>query len=182
MAHNPAAELASAIQSVSLKRDPSPHHDINPSTAASKKEPATLHSPTHSISSADSIPSDVIRPRPRRKSFPPIPDFRFEQSYLASIQSAKTWWQVAYITTRDQVLLPLTQGILWNLVMHGWRFWNRGTKFSGQSVGAKIRRWWWEVNNWQVPKEGLKQKFAREASDVSRPQALTCSKSMGCPS
>ncbi|KAI7003622.1 hypothetical protein KC362_g19001, partial [Hortaea werneckii] len=26
-----------------------------------------------------------------------------------------------------------------------------GTKFSGQTVGAKIRRWWWGVNNWKVP-------------------------------
>ena len=170
MAHNPASELASAIQSVSIKRDPSPHHDINPSTAASKNEPATLHSPTHSISSEVSISSDVIRSRPRRKSFPPIPDFRFEQSYLASIKSAETWWQVAYITTRDQVLLPLTQGILWNLVMHGWRSWNRGAKFSGKSVGAKIRRWWWDVNNWQMPKEAKNQGFAKEATEVNRIQ------------
>ena len=167
MAHNPASEIASAIQFVSIKRDPSPHHDISPSTAASKKEPATLHSPTHSISSEDSIPSDVIRPRPRRKSFPPIPDFRFEQSYLASIKSAQTWWQVAYITTRDQVFLPLMQGILWNLVMHGWRFWNRGAKFRGRSVGAKIRRWWWEVNNWQAPKDAKDQGLAKEAEKVN---------------
>lgn len=171
MAHNPAMELASAIQSVSIKRNPSPHHDVNPSTAASKKEPATLHSPTHSISSADSIPSDVIRERPRRKSFPPIPDFRFEQSYLASIKSAETWWQVAYITMRDQVLLPLTQGILWNLAMHGWRFWNRGAKFSGKGVGAKIRRWWWDVNNWQMPKEVKQQGLTKEARDVSSSKA-----------
>ncbi|KAI7003617.1 hypothetical protein KC362_g19003, partial [Hortaea werneckii] len=26
-----------------------------------------------------------------------------------------------------------------------------GTKFSGQTVGAKIRRWWWGVNKWKVP-------------------------------
>ena len=171
MAHNPAMELASAIQSVSIKRNPSPHHDVNPSTAASKKEPATLHSPTHSISSADSIPSDVIRERPRRKSFPPIPDFRFEQSYLASIKSAETWWQVAYITMRDQVLLPLMQGILWNLAMHGWRFWNRGAKFSGKGAGAKIRRWWWDVNNWQMPKEAKQQELTGEARDVSSSKA-----------
>ncbi|KAI6862510.1 hypothetical protein KC318_g20742, partial [Hortaea werneckii] len=23
----------------------------------------------------------------------------------------------------------------------------------GQTVGAKIRRWWWGVNNWKVPED-----------------------------
>lgn len=165
MSHNPAMELGSAIQSMSIKRDPSPHHDINPSTAASSKIPATVHSPTRSVSSSSSIPSDVIRPRPRRKSFPPIPDFRFEQSYLASIKSAETWWQVAYITTRDQVLLPLTQGIVWNMAQIGWRFWNRRAKFSGVGLGARIRRWWWDVNNWKMPNTQQKQEFSKEASE-----------------
>lgn len=167
MSHNPAMELASALQSVSIKRDPSPHHDINPSTAASKKIPATVHSPTRSLSSSSSIRSDVIRPRPRRKSLPPIPDFRFEQSYLASIKSADTWWQVAYITTRDQVLLPLTQGIVWNMAQIGWRFWNQGAKLGGNGVGARIRSWWWDVNNWKMPKQAQnKPEFAKEAAEV----------------
>ncbi|KAJ9638573.1 hypothetical protein H2204_004344 [Knufia peltigerae] len=165
MASNPAAELASAIQSVSIKRHPSPEHDINPSTAASKKVPATLvesqsqsppRSRSASLSTATSestIPSEIIRPRPRRKSFPPIPDFRFEQSYLASIKNADTPLKVAVITIRDQVLLPLFQGVAWNLIMFGWRHWNRGTKFQGQTLGAKVRKWWWGVNNWKIPAE-----------------------------
>ena len=163
MAHNPAADLASAIQSVSLNRAPSPSHDINPSTAASRKEPADLISPSHSptrshsnsLSSATStVPSDIIAPRPRRKSFPPIPDFRFEQSYLASLKNADTNWKVAYITIRDQVLLPLAQGIGWNMAVFGWKYWNRGAKFSGKHFGAKLRRWWWQINNWKLP-EGV---------------------------
>ncbi|KAL6243209.1 hypothetical protein RBB50_009760 [Rhinocladiella similis] len=161
MASNPAAELASAIQSVSIKRNPSPEHDINPSTAASKKLPATLESqsPPHSrsrstsLSTESTIPSEIIRPRPRRKSFPPIPDFRFEQSYLASIKNADTPLKVAVITIRDQLLLPLFQGIAWNLIMFGWRHWNRGSKFQGRTLGAKVRKWWWGVNNWKIPAE-----------------------------
>lgn len=165
MSSNPASELASAIQSVSIKRHPSPAHDINPSTAASKKVPAEIEttapspprSRTHSLDSAtdteSTIPSDVIRPRPRRKSFPPIPDFRFEQSYLASLKDADTHWKVAFITIRDQVFLPLVQGIAWNLIMSGWRHWNRGSKFQGQTLGARVRKWWWGVNNWKVPHE-----------------------------
>lgn len=34
---------------------------------------------------------------------PPLPDLRFEQSYLASIKDAKDWKVVSYITIRDQV-------------------------------------------------------------------------------
>jgi hypothetical protein len=38
---NAAIELAETIQTASIKHDPSPEHDINPSTAASRKEPVT---------------------------------------------------------------------------------------------------------------------------------------------
>ncbi|KIW51562.1 hypothetical protein PV05_10270 [Exophiala xenobiotica] len=171
MASNPAAEIASAIQSASINRHPSPAHDINPSTAASKKVPGrTIESPpggrsrSQSLDSTDStIPSEIIRPRPRRKSFPPIPDFRFEQSYLASIKAADTNWKIAFITVRDQVLLPLIQGIAWNLIMFGWRHWNGASKFQGQSLGAKVRKWWWGVNNWKIPNE---KEARREAKVV----------------
>lgn len=40
-------------------------------------------------------------------------------------------------------MMPLIQGMTWTLIVSGWRYFNRGTKFSGQTVGAKIRRWWW---------------------------------------
>ena len=169
MASNPATEIASALQSASLKRHPSPSHDINPSTAASLKVPAEIQSPksARSLSSATStIPSDIVRPAPRRKSFPAIPDFRFEQSYLASIKNAQTWSQVAYITTRDQVLMPLTQGVVWNLLQFGWKFWNRGSQLRGQSVGARVRRWWWSVNNWKLPEERSSGEFRSKVEDV----------------
>jgi Autophagy receptor ATG43 len=173
MSHNPATEIASAIQSASIKRDPSPHHDINPSTAASKKVPGEIVSPDPSdISDDDStVPSDIIHSRPRSKSFPPLPDFRFEQSYLASIKNAKTNTQVILITVRDQVILPLAQGVLWNMAMFGWRFWNRGSKFSGQTLGARVRKWWWGVNNWKLPEQATRGTgragFARGAEEVS---------------
>ena len=170
MASNPAIELASAIQSASIKRDPDPRHDLNPSTAASKKIPAEVVSPTASEVEDDaSISSEVIQPRPRTKSFPPLPDFRFEQSYLASIKNAKTNTQVIFITVRDQVVLPLAQGVLWNMAMFGWRFWNRGTKFQGQTFGARVRKWWWEVNNWTLPAQAgkvQKKEFAKSAEEV----------------
>jgi Autophagy receptor ATG43 len=166
MASNPATEIASAIQSASIKRHPSPHHDINPSTAASKKVPVREVSPAPSDVS-DIPSSDLIQPVPRRTQFPPLPDFRFEQSYLASIKSTETNSQVAIITIRDQVILPLAQGILWNLALFGWRYWNRDVKFRGESLGARVRKWWWGVNNWKLPSRTEKEKFATGAEEVS---------------
>ncbi|KAI4250040.1 MAG: hypothetical protein LQ352_005425 [Teloschistes flavicans] len=148
---DPVVDIASAIQSASLKRHPSPAHDLNPSTAASKKQPV---SPTTSISSdASTIPESVLKPIPRRANLPPLPDMRFEQSYLASLQGAESWWRIAWITGRDQVFLPLVQGMLWTLLLSGWRHWNRGAHFQGATLGSKVRRWWWGVNNWTIPQQ-----------------------------
>lgn len=46
---------------------------------------------------------EVLRSRPRRKDFGPLPDLRFEQSYLRSIEGAEGAGAVAFITVRDQV-------------------------------------------------------------------------------
>ncbi|CAK7565492.1 MAG: hypothetical protein SEPTF4163_003409 [Sporothrix epigloea] len=91
--------------------------------------------------------------RPHQQ-LPPLPDLRFEQSYLRSIAAADTWWKVGMVTVRDQVLMPFTQGLLYNLAVCGWHYWNRSAKLSGQSLGARVRRWWWGVNNWTIPGTG----------------------------
>ncbi|CAK7221480.1 hypothetical protein SCUCBS95973_004514 [Sporothrix curviconia] len=92
------------------------------------------------------------RPSQRpHQQLPPLPDLRFEQSYLRSIAAADTWWKVGLITVRDQMLMPFTQGLLYNLAVCGWQYWNRSAKLSGQSLGARVRRWWWGVNNWTIP-------------------------------
>ncbi|ORY69973.1 uncharacterized protein BCR38DRAFT_334341 [Pseudomassariella vexata] len=156
-------QLAETVQSAHIKRDPSPHHDLNPSTAASKREPVRLtEKPAGEFfdeiddaseldDGASEIPVSVLKPRPRHQGFPPMPDLRFEQSYLHSIENAGTWWKVAWITVRDQMMMPLAQGVLWNLTMMGWHHWNRNAQYSGSSVGARIRRWWYGVNNWAIP-------------------------------
>ncbi|KAK3313545.1 hypothetical protein B0H66DRAFT_536806 [Apodospora peruviana] len=99
------------------------------------------------------VPFSVLRPKPRTGAhhLPPIPDLRYEQSYLHSIRNADTWWKVAWITTRDQVMMPFAQGILYNLGVCGWQSWNRNARVHGTSVGARIRRWWYGVNNWPIP-------------------------------
>src|SRR4051812_34299773 len=92
-------EIGETLQTLSINRDPSPTHDINPSTAASEKIPVTVEETTLDADSYSSsiVGSDVdvdddedysysiIRPAHRRASLPPLPDLRFEQSYLASI-------------------------------------------------------------------------------------------------
>ncbi|ERS98059.1 uncharacterized protein SPSK_06622 [Sporothrix schenckii 1099-18] len=91
--------------------------------------------------------------RPHQQ-LPPLPDLRFEQSYLHSLAAADTWWKVGLVTVRDQLLMPFVQGLLYNLAVCGWQYWNRASKLSGQSVGARVRRWWWGVNNWTIPGTG----------------------------
>jgi hypothetical protein len=66
-------------------------------------------SETASIASDIVHPSRVLRPVHRRQNLPPLPDLRFEQSYLASIKDADSWGRVAWITTRDQVCIGAIQ-------------------------------------------------------------------------
>jgi hypothetical protein len=99
-----AAEIVGTLQSASINKHPSVRHDLNPSTAASQKQPVTLDS-TDDISDADEdeIPLSVLKPLPRRNNLPPLPDLRFEQSYLRSIEKAETPLAIAWITFKDQV-------------------------------------------------------------------------------
>jgi hypothetical protein len=110
MASSIPLQLAETLQTAHINRAPSPRHDINPSTAASKKEPVSVADhPLHDFiddedeEDEEDIPYSVIRPTKRSAHLPPLPDLRFEQSYLHSIANADTWWKVAWITTRDQV-------------------------------------------------------------------------------
>ncbi|KJZ78983.1 hypothetical protein HIM_01756 [Hirsutella minnesotensis 3608] len=160
-----AGELAATIQAGHVRHDPDPKLDIAPSTAAEKTEPMNLESSRFShVDDAlhndidgiddedDDIPLSVLRPAPRKRNLPPLPDLRFEQSYLHSISNADTWWKVLLITTRDQVVMPLTQGLVYNLLLCGWQHWNRNARLHGNTAGARLRRWWYGVNKWTLPK------------------------------
>lgn len=125
MAQEAVAELAGSIQAAHINHNPDLAHDAAPATAAEKKETVSLHGlkpgeayrvrdDLDDVMSDDEdeddeeeeedIPYSVLRPAPRNKNqMPPLPDLRFEQSYLHSIAGADTWWKVALITTRDQV-------------------------------------------------------------------------------
>lgn len=99
-------ELAGTIQSAHINPHPDTKHDINPSTAAQEKETVSLrHGHRDDLVDEDEedIPYSVLQPASRKHNLPPLPDLRFEQSYLKSIAGADTWWKVLLITTRDQV-------------------------------------------------------------------------------
>lgn len=114
MAHNVPVELASALQSTSIKRHPDPRIDMNPSTAASKKTPVTISSsPANSDVAEDEIPVSLLDPIPRRKTMPPLPDLRYEQSYLKRIEKAESWQGVLWITFKDEV------GVMWSSNQNG---------------------------------------------------------------
>jgi hypothetical protein len=101
-------QVGSVLQGASINRHPSVRHDANPSTAASEKQPVTLSQhpdPDSSDVGEDEIPVSVLDPVPRQKTMPPLPDLRFEQSYLKSIEQAEGWQGVLWITLRDQVQL-----------------------------------------------------------------------------
>lgn len=98
-------EIAEVIQTAHIDRHPDPLHDNAPQTAADKREVVTPKREYDDVDSEDEddVPYSVLRPTPRTQKLPPLPDLRFEQSYLNSISKADTWWKVALITARDQV-------------------------------------------------------------------------------
>ncbi|UNI14399.1 hypothetical protein JDV02_001030 [Purpureocillium takamizusanense] len=166
------AELAATVQAGHIRTDPDPRLDLAPSTAAEKRVPVTLESSRYSDmgdalpdiddgvddededeDEEDEIPYSVLRPAPRKHNLPPLPDLRFEQSYLHSIANADTWWKVSLITMRDQVVMPLAQGLIYNLLLCGWQHWNRNARLHGNTVGARVRRWWYGVNKWAIPNQ-----------------------------
>jgi hypothetical protein len=108
MASSVPLQVAETIQTAHINWQPSAEHDVNPSTAASKNEPVKIeaihpHDESLDDEDEDDIPYSVLKPKPRSANLPPLPDLRFEQSYLHSIAKADTWWKVAWITARDQV-------------------------------------------------------------------------------
>jgi Autophagy receptor ATG43 len=124
MSSSLASELAGTIQAGHIQRHPDPLYDYAPATASEGKE---LVSVFHSLKQKqfaspynrgdvdsiddddEDIPYSVLRPTPRSNALPPLPDLRFEQSYLNSISKADTWGKVALITLRDQVRILLAE-------------------------------------------------------------------------
>ena len=69
-----------------------------------------------------------------------------------------------------QMMMPLAQGVLYNLAICGWQHWNRNARVHGSGVGARLRRWWYGVNGWALPPVSESSSSSRKVtSKVSRP-------------
>jgi len=64
------------------------------------------------------------------------------------------WWKILLITVKDQMILPLLQGLGYNLLLIGWWRWNSRVMWGGRGFGVRVRKWWWGVNGWEVPEPG----------------------------
>lgn len=106
-------EFASTLQSASINWNPSTQRDINPSTSASRRVPTHIKKyPSSSLLDEDEDEYGgygVVRPHShghelQSKKYPPMPDLRFEQSYLKSLEKAEgSWSRIAWITVKDMV-------------------------------------------------------------------------------
>ncbi|EAS30553.1 uncharacterized protein CIMG_06032 [Coccidioides immitis RS] len=149
-------QVAESFQTSSINQhSPSSHHETTSPFSASHRRhhENTLErvpSDAESLSTGIVDPSRMVKSNHHRATLPPLPELRFEQSYLASISGAESWGRIAWITVRDQVLLPLMQGTLWTLALCGWKYWHREAQSSGRTVGFTIRRWWWKLNGWDM--------------------------------
>lgn len=108
-----AIQAAETLQAAHINHNPT-RADIAPQTSVDKKVAVEFDRSGDVDSMADDVdhdedevPLSILRPLPEENRHAPrhlqLPDLRFEQSYLKSIEHAEHWRVVAYITVKDQV-------------------------------------------------------------------------------
>ncbi|EWC47823.1 hypothetical protein DRE_03023 [Drechslerella stenobrocha 248] len=109
MSDIPFLAAQSALTDAHIRHDPTPESSIAPSTSADSKVVLTPGEFSHDEEELDdddddddvaSITSSVLYPsrdanRGLHRPLPPLPDLRFEQSYLAGIKNAAEEGKVA---------------------------------------------------------------------------------------
>ncbi|KAJ7705382.1 hypothetical protein B0H17DRAFT_973934 [Mycena rosella] len=143
--------------------------------------PFVAHDPKH---------VDPEQEHPHRAALTSVPDLRFEYGFLKSVRpffrlrSEKgkgkekeaddvtdpgnaleiQWQDVAWVTTRDQVLSPLLQGALWAIAGHFLTpFYGQARSFIPSPPEGGIAKW---LRGWV-------QTFGMGTSNVNRPQSYT---------
>lgn len=95
---------------------------------------------------ADDVSSEAVVIKPVSAA-QPLPDLRFEESYLRAVSAAKgNWWKIAYITVRDQVFMPLVQGTIWSFLLLSASSLRAASGGSGRYYGSGVVRWWRSIN------------------------------------
>lgn len=106
-----AMQAAETLQTAHINHNPT-RADLAPDTSVDKKIAVEFDRSGDVDSMAgevdeDEVPLSILRPLPEDNRHAPrhlqLPDLRFEQSYLKSIENAENWGVVAYITLKDQV-------------------------------------------------------------------------------
>jgi hypothetical protein len=172
-----------AVQDSHIIRNPSPTRDIAPSTSADQRPitvirdalPSIQFSSSSNLHMLSQLRADAdedtvsevsledsthdISPKPRRPQLPPIPDLRFEQSYLKQLEAAKgsVMW-IIIITIREQVLFPGVQGFLWALAMSGIRSLRTRQAESGQEWGGWIREFFGQFKKTDLTMSGNRRR------------------------
>lgn len=88
-------QIAETLQTAHINREPSAAFDINPSTAADKREPVELEEKTATGDTDidgdeddDEIPVSVLRPRRRFSHLPPLPSVNARTQTIYFVLSA----------------------------------------------------------------------------------------------
>ena len=70
--------------------------------------------------------------------------------------------------------MPLAQGVVLNLALVGWQHWNRNARLHGDSIGVRVRRWWYEGHFLDVGV--LEQLLRANVGDLTFEEAYTRTK------
>lgn len=70
----------------------------------------------------------------------PIPDLRFEQTYLTALNKTDwSHWSVFRVTLVDFLLWPMLQGAVWALALNGFRYLRTSSNSQGKAFGLVIK-------------------------------------------
>jgi hypothetical protein len=139
--HAPVSVVRDSLPSIQFSSSHADLHRLSQQRSRRHRHEEDLgDDETVSEISLEDSPGPASTPKPSRPPLPPIPDLRFEQSYLKGLEAAKgsVMWMVI-ITIRDQVLFPGLQGFVWALGLAGLRTLRTRQAENGAAWGGWLR-------------------------------------------
>lgn len=132
----PASIVRDALPSIQFS---SSHPDLHRLTQQHHEEDTDVDDTDTEIT-LETSPHPLSPRKSQRSKLPPLPDLRFEQSYLKQLEGANgsIMWMII-ITIREQILFPGLQGFLWALGMAGLRSLRAAQAENGRVWGGWLR-------------------------------------------
>ncbi|ORY86107.1 hypothetical protein BCR37DRAFT_390903 [Protomyces lactucae-debilis] len=88
----------------------------------------------------DEVQPGARPPKPVLFNGTPIPDLRFEQTYLTALNRTDwSHWSVFRVTLVDFLLWPMLQGAVWALALNGFRYLRTSSNSQGKAFGLVIK-------------------------------------------